>query len=66
MRYRIENKELNHVRMDTIIFFEKLKIVEINRLKLDFSYGKVSKMSLVYTGFFPQFLIFQKNNNAET
>ena len=28
--------------------------------------GMYHKSNLVYAGFFPQFFIFQKNNNAET
>ena len=61
-------------------FFEKLKIVEEQLCKLNCSYCKVShalkgmcrhvilyyKNNLVYTFFFPQFLIFQHNNSAQT
>ena len=57
-----------------VFFFEKLKIVVKKKTALMVKFHMTlsvcdtlyHKNNLVYTSFFPQFLIFQKNNSVET
>ena len=49
-------------------FFAELKILEKSEKNSKKPWYVIlyHKSNLVYTGFFPQFLIFQKNNSTET